>query len=122
MTPILWFRRQVGHRDVEVWLSTVRITKTLRGCLGYAEEQANGTIAIWVESATSRLTQDVTVLHEFNHVAAWDAKLDYGEEERAYSACEPVWPILVSCGLRWPRRPKGAAELERWARRKATKQ
>ena len=119
VTPIRWFSRPFGHRTVDVVLSTAELTKELRNCLGYSKETADGRVTVWIDAASPRDVQDVTVAHEFNHVAAWDAGLNEDEEERAYSACEPVWPILVSCGLRWPRRPKGAAELERWARRKA---
>src|SRR6185295_5946041 len=94
--PLRWFSRQFAHRTVDFVLTCKEMTPALKGHLGYSEETSDGRVTVWICAASPRDVQDVTALHEALHVAAWDLNIDEEVEEIAFSAAEPVWPVLVS--------------------------
>jgi len=115
--PLLWFTVEVGHRFAEVYLSCQAITETLNDCLGWTQEMPDGSIRVMIDCAAPRLIQDTTVSHELGHVANWgNPAFEESEDEAASEQHEALYPVLRRFGLRWPRRPKGTASLERYAK------
>lgn len=115
--PLLWFTVEVGHRFAEIYLSCQAITETLNDCLGWTQEMPDGSIRVMIDCAAPRLIQYSTLCHELNHVANWgDISIEEAEDEAASSAIEALYPVFRNFGLCFPRRPKGSAALERYAR------
>lgn len=76
--------------------------------------------AIYLDAAESRGEQDVVALHEILHAALDDARLPLWLEERVVKKLSGrLLPVLMQFGFRFPRRPLGAADLERHARKPA---
>lgn len=114
-----WFRFRDSHGEVwTVALATKPfVNRTARfgfECVGLTHYQMR---IVLVDAGQAREHQDETLLHEILHVSAHQARLPDEDEERAITAMSPrLWPLLKMLGFRWPRRPCGAAELERLAR------
>lgn len=75
---------------------------------------------VLIDASQSRADQDETLHHELMHVAAHESEdtLPDATEERAIRAISPRLLPIFQCtaGLRWPRRPRGIAALERHAK------
>ena len=78
--------------------------------------------AIYLNAAEERSVQDETLLHEMMHAvltgfveaAEPHEAISDETEERAICAISPrLYPVVRRMGLSWPRRPRGAAALER---------
>ncbi len=125
MKPLLWFRVQLDGRSIPVVLSSPKLTKDLRGALGLTMGRTDPHILqiIYIDAGCTRETQDWVLFHELMiHGVLWESpvKRSVEQEEKFAHALGPrAMSVLRQVGFSWPRRPAGAARLERWARKYA---
>ena len=117
-----------GTRDY-VWSVLFATPALLAACVDPGDAPVRGlTVAhpkaglylVLVDADQSRADQDETLHHELMHVAAHesDDNLADDEEERVIRAVSPRLLCLFqhTARLRWPRRPRGFAAFERFAK------
>ena len=111
--PLPWFTfRDPDGRAWKVGLSCADDSPALTDAHGWTYF-ASGTVLLDVEE--SREHQDAIALHEMMHVA-FGLGRDAAEERIITRLAPRLLPILKQFGLRFPRRPRGVAALERRAR------
>jgi hypothetical protein len=116
-----WFSFAAASKVWRVFLVDRRETDVLDGAkrgqvnigMTYYEQRT-----IYLDAAEPRDVQDYIALHEILHAALDGARLPPWLEERVVRKLSPrLLPVLRLFGFRLPRRPAGASQLERNARR-----
>jgi hypothetical protein len=111
--PLAWFSfRDHAGRAWRVGLSCAEDSPDLEDANGWSYFES---AAALVDVEQTRSEQDAITLHEILHVAMGDDH-DPAEERIVTTMAPRLLPILRQLGLKFPRRPRGVAALERRAR------